>query len=123
MVAIKNKLSDKVLDLFEKDNTKQLTDTIEQKIIDDLIIQYDKHILNRTENALKLLGFKFDSDKELIDFCINRVQKINYENKNNYFELYLDYKSNNEKGTLILFGNESIEIDAIENGKVSYTIG
>lgn len=123
MVTIKQKLSKEVLELFEKDNTKKLTDVIEQKIIDDLILKYDTHILEETKLKLKHLGFVFNTENEFINFCISRIQKIQYDNKPNYFELYLDFKSNKNKGTLILFGNDNIKIDSIENGKVTYTIG
>jgi len=123
MVTIKQKLSKEVLELFEKDKTKKLTDVIEQKVIDDLILKYDTHILEETKSKLKNLGFEFNTENEFINFCISRIQKIQYENKPNYFELYLDYKSNTQKGTLILFGNDDIKIDSIKDGKVTYTIG
>lgn len=123
MVSIKQKLSKEVLDLMEKDKTKQLTDTIEQKIIDDLIIKYDNHILDQTKIRLKALGFSFNTENDFINFCISRIQKINYDNKKDYFELYLDYESDKSKGTLILYGNENINIDEIKDGKVTYTIG
>jgi len=123
MVTIKQKLSKEVLELFEKDKTKKLTDVIEQKVIDDLILKYDTHILEETKSKLKNLGFEFNTENEFINFCISRIQKIQYENKPNYFELYLDYKSNTQKGTLILFGNDDIKINSIKDGKVTYTIG
>ena len=123
MVTVKQKLSKEVLELFEKDNTINLVNEIEQKVIDDLIIKYDNHILEETKQRLHTYGFSFDTENDFINFCISRIQKIQYENKENYFELYLDYKSINDKGTLLLFGNDNIQVQSIENGKVTYTIG
>mgnify|MGYP003650122890 CR=1 FL=1 len=123
MVSIKQKLSKEVLQLLDKDKTKKFTDVIELKIIEDLIIKYDTHILDQTKSRLDTLGFNFNTENDFIDFCIARVQKVNYENKPNYFEMYLDYQNTDKKGTLLLFGNDNIKVDSIKDGKITYTIG
>lgn len=123
MVTVKQKLSKEVLELFEKDNTINLINEIEQKVIDDLVLKYDNHILEQTKKKLKNLGFEFNTENDFINFCLTRIQKVQYDNKPHYFELYLDYQSNTKKGTLLLFGNDNIQIQDIENGKVTYTIG
>ena len=123
MVTVQQKLSKEVLELLEKDKTKKLTDLIEQDIIDDLVLKYDQHILEKARIKLESLGFEFESEQDFISLCVERVNKLYYENKENYFELYLDFKGENNKGELILFGNENINIQDVSNGKVTYTIG
>ena len=123
MVTVQQQLSEDVLELFELDKTKDFADLIEQDIIDDLVLKYDQHILKETKTKLNSLGFDFESEQDFIGFCIERVHKLHYENKDNYFELYLDFKGENDKGKLILFGNENITIQDITDGNITYTIG
>ena len=123
MVSIQQKLSKEVLELFEKDKTKKLTDIIEQSIHDDLVIRYDKHILEQTKVRLESKGYTFQDEQDFIEFCLGNIQKVHYDNKPDYFELYLGYKGDSDKGTLILFGQEDIKVQSVNNGKVTYTIG
>jgi len=123
MVKLKKELSKEVLELFKKDKTKELTDVIEQKIIDDLITEYDLHIRESVKKNLKKLCFEFNTELEFIDFVINRITKIQYDEKPNYFELYLDFKSYENKGILILFGKEELKLNSIEGCNLKCTIG
>tara|TARA_R110000772_G_scaffold139616_7_gene248759 strand:+ start:491 stop:862 length:372 start_codon:yes stop_codon:yes gene_type:complete len=123
MVTVKQKLSKEVLEFLEKDKTLNLVNELQQKVIDDFVTKYDKHILEQTRSRLESKGYTFKDGQDFIDFCCANIQRVNYDDKPNYFELYLGYKGSDDKGYLILFGNENINIQDISNGNITYTIG
>lgn len=82
--------------------------------------QFESHLQDYIRNNLLALGFVFPNEKELVEFVSKRVHRIGFENRPNYFELYLDYQTENQ--TLIGMYNDNVSI-SYEGSNVTVTFG
>jgi hypothetical protein len=57
-------------------------------------------------------GYVFSSDMELVDFLRERISRISFDGRPNYYELYLDL---GEEDRGIFLGSYSDDIQIIEN--------
>lgn len=62
---------------------------------------FDKHLRMCITKNLKELGYEFISESDFILFVKKRIFRISFEDKPNYFEIYLDFIDYDNKGTFI----------------------
>ena len=83
---------------------------------------FDKQLRQHVTDNLKKLGYEFISESDFILFVQKRVSRICFEDKPNYFEIYLDFVENDNKGTLICCYSDKVDF-IIEGNSVKATIG
>lgn len=83
---------------------------------------FDKKLREYVTKHLNDLGYQFGTEDEFIEFVKTRLHRIGFEDKPHYYELYLDFVDNENKGTFI--GSYSDNVDISWNGNtVTATIG
>lgn len=104
-----------------------------ENLLDDLIRESVIKFTDNRDSALKkiiverllLLKIEFNSEEEFIDFSRKRLIKVGFDEEGLYqFDVFLDYVSPEEKGTLIVSFNTKLEMD-IDNksGLATMTLG
>lgn len=71
---------------------------------------------------LSQLGYVFSDDTEFIDLFKNRVNRLSFEDKPNYYEFYLDFVDIGNKGKFIGCYSDKVEF-VNEGSKITAIIG
>lgn len=93
-----------------------LTTEVHQK----LLAEFENTLKSYIQNNLKELGFEFKNDPEFFDFLSKRVQQIAFDERPHYYELHLDFGTENQK-LIGIYGDEIVL--SKEGSKFTATIG
>lgn len=92
-----------------------------KRVSDLLLKRWNKALEKYTEDQLALHGFAFETKEERDVFVKTRLHLVSYPSAHEN-EIYLDYKSPSDPGTLI--GRYSTRVDFKNDGeKITMTIG
>jgi hypothetical protein len=104
-----------------------------ENLLDDLIQNMVIELTDKRDLALKkiilerlsLLKIEFNSDEEFVDFSKKRLTKVGFDEEGLYqFDVFLDYVSPEEWGTLIVSFNTKMEMDIDGySGTATMTLG
>lgn len=83
---------------------------------------FDKKLREYVTKHLNDLGYQFATEDDFIEFVKARIYRIGFEDKPHYYELYLDFVDNENKGTFIGSYSDNVDITWNEN-TVTATIG
>lgn len=99
-----------------------LINFVEQEFINKSIRYFNEKLESYLIDNLNNLGYKFETRKDLMEFCKNRVHRISFgQNFNNHI-FYLDYIDEENRGTLIGTCNDKLNIK-YEGNKIVATFG
>ena len=113
------------LPTFNKNEMEQKLKELDNEM-DDFVkrikLEYNQKVEKNILKNLIKFGFYFCSKEEFYTFCKNRIKKISFDEKQNYYELYLDFVDGDNRGKFI--GSYSDRIEIINNGnEASLKIG
>lgn len=95
---------------------------VEQEFINKSKREFNEKLESYLMDNLKNLGYKFETKKDLMDFCKNRLHRVSFgENFNNHI-FYLDYIDEQNRGTLIGRCNDKLNIK-YEGNKIVAVFG
>lgn len=90
----------------------------QRKVIDER----DFHLQVYLRENLKQFGYEFGDKNEFLEFCGTRVCAVSFEDKPNYFEFFIDYVNEENRGKLI--GACSYNVEFVnEFNKITAIVG
>ncbi len=104
------------------DTLVSLFDTVKHEFIRKAQSDFNEKLGEYLLGNLKQLGFEFENNKDLGNFCKNRIHRISFGQDFNNHEFYLDYIDEENRGTFIGSCNDKLNIRYEEN-KIIVTFG
>lgn len=92
------------------------------KMNDELYHKRDAALKALLRVRLQQLGHTFDNDESFIEFAKGRLTKVSYASNPYDQELYLDYNSATDRGTLLVTFSTKVTMTDT-GGKITLTIG
>jgi len=99
-----------------------LNDFLMGNLYKKLTADFENNLKQYLIKNLNDIGIVFNSENDFIEFVKARVHRIGFEEIPNYYELYLDFVDEKNRGTFL--GSYSDKIDvSFEGNKATATIG
>ena len=93
-----------------------------QQITSQHIAAFNERIKEYLTENLKLIGICFNTDAEFLEFISTRLTRIKFEDNPNYYEFYLDFVNEENRGRLV--GSYSDKTKIVHNGNtITATFG
>lgn len=70
-----------------------------ESVANQAIAEWNKAFVAHVQAGLETLGYLFNTEEEFLDFSKKRITRVMFDGQN--FELYLDFKSTEDKGILL----------------------
>jgi hypothetical protein len=91
---------------------------IAQIVMEDIIVKSSNEFFQKLREYLKTnlhqFGHTFGDDKEFLDFCSARINRISFTENPNHYEFYLDYIDDGNRGHYI--GSYCDKVEFINEG-------
>lgn len=97
-------------------------DTFMKDMYRKLTAEWDAKLKAYIQDNLKQFGHTFESDTDFFEFCKNRIHRLAFTEKPNYYEFYLDFVDADNKGTLIGSCSDKI-VFTMDGNTATVTIG
>lgn len=96
MAKIKN-----YLDYVSSNEMPNYAETVIADFHQKAVREFDQKLKEYVIKNLNHLGFIFTTDLDFIQFVSTRITRVAFEDKPDYYELFLDYNNETKHGTLI----------------------
>ncbi len=84
--------------------------------------KFETALRDRVKQELRRFEIEFTDEGDFNDFCINNVERVRYQDRPFYNELYLVDKINEKKHLLFVF-SEKVDVDFSHMSNIKVTIG
>lgn len=76
-------------------------ETVTNEFHKKVMFEWEEKLKYYLKDNLKQFGYEFKNDNEFVDFCKSRVNRVCFEDQPNYYEFYIDYINEKNKGKII----------------------
>lgn len=107
-----------------KEQPISLTRYMEDELFNKTRDSFEEGLKANVISNLRRLGFSFRSDEEFLNFCKYRITRIAFDEDPNCYDIYLDFKDENDRGVLITTYCHKVTIDRDNfSGRITLIIG
>lgn len=110
------------LGMLREEPIPSFQDQTLERFIKQVQEQLEDRLRDYLTRNLWLLGFEFKTDEEFLAFVGCRIQRISFEDKPRYYELYLDFIDLENRGVLVGCYSDNIDV-SFDGNKVTATCG
>lgn len=102
---------------------KTLIEEITNDLYTKAIVQFESTLRRYIKDSLVMAGYEFFySDTDFESFCKDRIYRLSFDDKPHYYELYLDFVDNENRGSFLCCYSDEMHC-TYEGGTLKVTIG
>jgi len=105
------------------EDTTSFIDRLTLDLIRKAKRNFEFHVKENLIKNLQSLGYEFKNDAEFNSFCIERIHRCLFDDRPGDNELYIDFVDSENKGTLVLYFSDKINVEYSNENKLNVTIG